>query len=500
MRTLTCLRGATLVTLDADLAVHEPGELWLDGDRIAYAGAPGGFTPPAGVPVDEIDGRGRIVMPGFVNAHTHSYAGLLKGTTDTIPLDVFMVNVILAAGARTPRDVYVSALVGCLEMLTTGTTACLDHFSHRPRHHVDALDAVCRAYADAGIRAAVAPMFSDLPFVETIPLGDDEMPAALRAKLPSTPQPHEPFFEMMTEGLARWGGHERVALILGVDSPQRCSDALLRKAGAFCAEHGIGNHTHLLEAKTQWAMVADRDPRGFVAYLADRGLAGPRSSFAHFIWVTDADIEAAAAHGATVVHNAASNLILGSGIHPFLRSVEAGVAVAFGSDGVNVGNMSMFEKTRLAALLHRVTESDSTRWVPAHPLLRMATVNGARVVGRAGELGELVAGRLADVVVLDADTVTLSPRGDVATQLVFYEGGGSVTDVFVGGERVVAGGRPTRIDAAAVLDEARETAARLARDSRLSLAAAEAFHPGLRAMVQRVLDDGCGPCRLASLG
>lgn len=499
MTAFTCIRGATLVTLDEELAVHGPGDLWIAGTRIAFAGPAGRFSPPEGAAVDEIDGGGRIVMPGFTNGHTHSYAGLLKGTVDTIPLDVFMINAIIGAGARTPRDVYVSAMVGCIEMLTSGTTACLDHFSHRPRHTLEALDAVCRAYADAGIRAAVAPMFSDLPFVETVPLGDS-MSAELRAALPATPQPHDPYFEMMTEALGRWDAHERVSLLLGIDSPQRCSDALLTRAGAFCAERGIGNHTHLLEAKTQWAMAADRDPRGFVTYLAERGLAGPKSSFAHFVWASDADIERAAAAGVTVVHNAASNLLIGSGIHPLLRCLEAGVRIAFGSDGANVGNMSMFEKTRLAGLLHRVTETDCDRWLEAGPMLRMATVNGAHVVGRGGETGQLTAGLRADLVVLDGNTVALSPRGAVHAQLLFYEHGASVREVFVDGERVVADGRPTRFDATAILDEARATAARLASEAAPGLEAAKAFHPSLRSMVKRVLDDGCGPCRLARLG
>ncbi|MFW5835239.1 MAG: amidohydrolase family protein [Pseudomonadota bacterium] len=499
MSQFTCIEGAQLLTLDAQGRVLDPGELWIEGARIVHVGLPGGFRPPEGASVRRIDGRGRVVMPGFANCHTHSYAGLLKGTVDTIPLDVFMVNAIIGAGARRPREVYVSAMVGCLEMLLTGTTACVDHFSHRPRHDGEALDAVCQAYHDAGVRAAVAPMFSDLPFAETVPMLDEEMPAALRALLPSTPQPHDPYFAMLEAGLERWRDHPTVRLMLGIDGPQRCSHALLERAGDFARQHDLGNHTHLLEAKTQWAMAEARDQRGFVAYLNDLGLAGPRSSFAHFVWFTDADLETAAASGVAVVHNPASNLIIGSGIQPLLRLVEAGVPVAFGSDGLNAGNMSMFEKTRLAALLHRVTDTDSRRWLEAGPLLRMATVNGAKVLGHDGELGELSAGHLADLVVLDGNSLALSPRGHLTTQLVFYEHGASVRHVFVHGEQVVADGKPTRFDADALLGEAREIAARLAAESHDGLERALALHPGLRAMTTRVLNDGCGPCRFAGL-
>ncbi len=494
----TVLSGATLVTLDAGGTVIENGELWVEGDRIAYAGPAGGHPAPAGE-VERIDASHHVVMPGFANCHTHSYSALLKGSVDTMPLDLFMVGAILGAGVRDERAVYLSAKISALEMLLTGTTACLDHYSHRPRHTAEALDSVCQAYADAGVRAAVAPMFSDLPLRETIPLEEADMPADIAATIPGTPGDPEPYFEMMEAALSRWNGHPLVNVMLGVDSPQRCSDALLTRGGQFCADHDIGNHTHLLEAKTQWAMADARDSRGFVKYLAEKGLAGPKSSFAHFVWFTDADLAAAAEAGVNAVHNPVSNLILGSGIQPLLRLVDAGVNVAFGSDGVNVGHMSMFEKTRLAALLPRVVEADPDRWLRAASALRMATVNGAAVLGRAGEAGTLEAGMLADFMVLDGRTVALSPRGDVQAQILSNETGGSVRDVFVGGEQMLKNGAPTRFDAAETLGEAHEVAARLARDNRAMVEKIETFRPGLSAMARRVVSADCGPCRIARL-
>ena len=498
MAPFTRIANTTIVTCDRDGTLIEDGDIVMGGGRIVFAGPAGGWTPPEDASVETISGRNHVAMPGLANCHTHSYAALLKGTVDAQPLDVFMVNAILGAGARTPRDVYLSAQIQALEMLTTGSTACLDHFSHRPHHTAEALDAACEAFSDAGVRAAVAPMFSDMPFAKTVPL-DGELDADLIAALPAGPQSTDPFFEMMEGAVRRWRDHPRVSIMLGVDSPQRCTPALLERAGAFCAEHGIGNHSHLLEAKTQWAMAEGRDPRGFVAYLRDRGLAGPKSSFAHFVWCTETDIANAAESGVHVVHNPASNLILGSGLQPLLRLMEAGVSVAFGSDGLNAGHMSMFEKIRLATLLPRIAESDPDRWLTAGNALRTGTVNGAAVLGRAGEAGEIAEGQFADVVLLDGRSVALSPRGAIAPQIVFHETGGSVRHVFVGGERVLADGAPTRFDGAGILAEAHEAAARLARDSREALERAEAFRPGIIAMVKRVLNDGAGPCRLATL-
>ncbi|MFK7889328.1 MAG: amidohydrolase family protein [Granulosicoccus sp.] len=499
MAQLTVVERATLVTLDTSLTIIEDGELWIEGETIVAACKPGEFVPPENARISRFDGSSKIAMPGFVNAHMHSYAGLLKGTVDAIPLDVFMINAIAGAGTREPRDVYVSAQIGCLEMLTTGTTACLDHFSHRPSHTPDVLDTVLQAYADAGMRAAVAPMFSDLPFVDTVPFDEDMPSADICAFLPKAPVPHEPYFDMMTGALEKWRDHPRVSLMLGIDSPQRCSDELLRRGGAFCADQGIGNHTHLLEARTQWAMATTRDPRGFVAYLAECGLAGPLSSFAHFVWCSDADIEALVTAGATVVHNPSSNLVLGSGIQPLIKLVEAGVPVALGSDGLNAGHAVMFEKARLAALLNRVTEPDSDRWLQAGPVLRMATNNGARALGAQGERGYLAAGQAADIVLLDSESLSMSPMGEPHRQIVHYETGGSVTDVFVAGKQVIANGASTRIDGPAILAEAREIAARLSRDNRELLKKAEAMYPNIKSMVARVHAMDCGPCRFAKL-
>jgi cytosine/adenosine deaminase-related metal-dependent hydrolase len=500
MDSYTGILGASLVTHDVETGIIEPGDLWFEGAHIKYAGPPGGFTPPQDSQVHRIDGRDKVVMPGLVNAHMHSYAGLLKGTVDTIPLDVFMINAIVGAGERSPREVYISALVGCLEMLKTGTTACLDHFSHRPRHDPDALDSALRAYADAGVRVALAPMFSDLPFIDTIPMPPDGMPADLRTELGGSIAPSEPYFEMMADALIEWRDHPYVSLILGVDSPQRCSHNLLEAAGQFCADHGIGNHTHLLEAKTQAAMAADRHGDGFIAYMDELGLINERSSLAHFIWCTDRDVERAAERGVNVIHNPTSNMTVGSGIQPLVRLKSAGIPIAFGSDGLNVGNMSMFEKVRTAAQLHRVTEPDCDNWLPSGELLRMATVNGAFAIGAGARLGSLKPGCLADIVVLDGRTMALSPRGALEVQLCLYETGASVEHAYVNGEQVLRDGEPTRFTAADVLAEATDIAARLAYDNRDHIERAKAYHPYIKKMVVDVMRHGSGPCRLAQLG
>ncbi|MEM7695348.1 MAG: amidohydrolase family protein [Pseudomonadota bacterium] len=489
--TKTLIRGADCLTLDAAETLIEGADILIEGDRITHVG-PQGSASAEGAAL--IEAAGMVAMPGLANTHTHSYSALLKGSVERMPLDVFMAAVILGTGARTVDDVAVAAKLSALEMLSTGTTRCLDHFSHRPTLSVEAVEAAAKGYAAAGVKATIAPMFSDRPFRDTLPLSPADMDEALAAKLPGAKAPIEPYFEMMEAALAL--DVPGITIIAGVDSPQRCSPALLERAGAFCAAHGIGNHTHLLEAKTQWAMGAGES---LVRRLIDVGLGGPGSSFAHFIWFDLDDLSALAEAGATVVHNPASNLALGSGIQPLTALMGQGIPVAFGSDGLNTGHLGMFEKVRLAGLLPRVSTTHPREWPRPHTILQMATVNGAAACGHPGDSGQIVAGQAADIVLLDGNSFALAPRGDLASQLLLNETGASVRHVFVGGACVWRDGASTRLDAAAVVEEAKVAAARIARDTAGARDVVDAFAPGLSKMVQRVLEDGCGPCRIATL-
>lgn len=485
MSTLVCIRNATVITLDDADRVFAPGEIWIDGGRIVAVGPAGQAMKPPREPAEIVDASGRIVIPGLINAHAHSYAALLKGTIDALPLDLYMLQVIAGGSFRTPRQVYISTLLDCIDLLRTGTTAVIDHFSHRPAQTGEAIDAACQAYADAGMRAAVAPMFSDRPYEESIPLRREAMPAAERAgQTPAPPADAQAYFDVLAQALRRWQGHAgRLQLLLGVDGPQRCTPALLEQTGDFAARHRLGLHTHLLETKTQALMVPPQSHGSFVAYLDRFGLVNPCSSLVHFVWCTPRDIEIAAERGVNVVHVPISNLHLGSGIQPAIRLLERGIPVALGTDGGNCAAPNMFEVVRTAARLSRVTEPDHERWITARTALRMATAHGARALGMGGELGVIAPAARADLVLLDARRAQYRPSGNLFNHLAFYENGSGVDTVFVEGEKVVANGRLVRIDEDSVLAEAEDIAARLRHDNRAAFEAVERQRPLFQRMV-----------------
>jgi cytosine/adenosine deaminase-related metal-dependent hydrolase len=194
-----------------------------------------------------------------------------------------------------------------------------------------------------------------------------------------------------------------------------------------------------------------------VAWLAERELLGPEVSLPHAVWVTKEDLPDLAQAQASVVHNPAANLKLGSGLAPIPAMLAAGVNVALGCDGsASSDNQVLFEAVRLAAMIHNPTEPDPKRWVSARQAMHMATEAGAVVLGLAGQVGQLEPGYLADVVLLDLTSPLLTPLNDAYRHLAFCESGTSVRTVVIDGQVVMNEGRIELFDEAAIIAEVRE--------------------------------------------
>jgi cytosine/adenosine deaminase-related metal-dependent hydrolase len=452
------ITGARIAQLEEPASIVGNTDLWIADGRI-LALRPAGSPAPVEGALETIAFRNAVVIPGLINSHSHSASCTLRGCIAGAPLDLFILDAQARRAEKPMRQIRAAVLLHAIEMLRRGVTGVVDHLRHARLPTVEAVTMAFQAYQEAGLRAAVAPMYEDLRFVDSIPIDQTELPADIRERwLASRPPAAEDYFAMMEEVATQWRRRDRVQLLLGVDGPQRCSPKLLEMTGNFAARHGIGLHTHVLEAKTQ-AMVAPADHRGsFVAYLDRYGLINPRSSLAHFVWCTDRDIELAAERGVNVVNNPVSNLLLGSGLQPTVRLLEAGVNVALGSDGASGNSISLFEQAKFAMLLSRITEPDCARWITAPQALRMATRNGGAVLGEPGALGVIKAGAHADLAVIDLDQPVHRPLGDIWNHLVMYETGDNVDTVLAGGEVVVRNGRCTRVNEADVLAEAEELA------------------------------------------
>ncbi|MDT5151837.1 MAG: 5-methylthioadenosine/S-adenosylhomocysteine deaminase [Mycobacterium sp.] len=454
----TLFRNALVVAMD-DEHRSDPfrADVLVVDDRIDAVGP--NLQAPDGASV--VDCTDRLLMPGLVNSHVHSWEALFKGRYDNLPLELWMLLAypILGLEPMSDRLVYLRTLLVGLESLRNGATCLLDDVIEMPTQSLSALDAVFRGYEDIGIRANCSGNIVNRPYIDSIPFIDEVLPADLLAEARAVhPRTIEEYLATSKEALSRYDGRAgRLRYVIAPSGPQRCTDDLLIAANELSREYDTTFHVHVLETKMQ--AVTGREFYGstLVEHLDSLGVLSDRATLAHGIWLTDSDITRLGEVRASVAHNPISNLKLGSGIAPWRALLDAGVNLGLGSDGLSTNDSArMFDVVKSAALLHKVTQPDYTKWPTADEVLWAATRGGAVSARLGSQVGAIAPGYKADLVVLDLRSVNFTPVNDIAQHLVYVENGESITEVWVNGQVVMRDGRCLLIDEEAVLDEIRE--------------------------------------------
>lgn len=484
----TLITDTTVVTVNANDDILSPADLLVEGGRIAYVG-----PPQEGLrrqPVDErIDGRERVVMPGLVNAHTHTYATLFKGSQERAYLDLWLLLVRAPSERLNGEQLYLSSLVSAVEMLRTGTTTLLDLYYGNPAMELSGMAHEVRAFEEAGIRAAVALIVSDIPWADSLPLSAEALAGARgEARRVSKRETAETLASSERSLQEYHRRTSRLTCLVGPSAAHRCTDGLLQACRQLAARYNTGIHMHVAEGKTHALQCVQRFGETLVGRLERLGVLGPDVSLAHGVWLDDTELEALARTGTSVVHNPASNLKLGDGVARVREMWRAGVNVAVATDGpCSSDHFNMFEAMRLAALLHTSNQVDYREWPSARQALRMATINGARACGLEREIGSLEVGKRADLLVLTRNSYHLAPENDLVKQLVYCENGSSIELVMVDGQVVVRNGRLTTLDEQAVYWRVRQARAELEAVVREERERALALEPPLREMYFRVM-------------
>ncbi|MGH7125512.1 MAG: amidohydrolase family protein, partial [Stellaceae bacterium] len=297
-----------------------------------------------------VDARDRILIPGLINAHMHGHGNLSKGIGDRWTLELLLNAGPWASRLDNLGATYVAASVGAVEMLLKGCTACYDLFVAFPTPSLEGLAAVGRAYAEAGMRAVVAPMMADRTFYAAIPGLTEALPDELRAEvLRMASASGEENLRGCAAALEAWPfDRDRIRPALAPTIPLHCADEFMVGAARLAREHGIGYHTHLGESKIQAVSGLARYGVTLTRHLDDLGILGPNFTAAHAVWLDRDDIARMGDYGACVAHNPGSNMRLGSGIAPARRMLDAGVHLGVGTDGASCSdNLNMFEAMRL---------------------------------------------------------------------------------------------------------------------------------------------------------
>ena len=377
----------------------------------------------------------QALLPGLVNAHTHTAMTLLRGIADDVPLHAWLSEHIWPREGRflSPEFVFDGTLLGAAEMLSGGVTCCNDMYFFP--------DAAAEAYKTAGMRALIGMAVLDFP-----------TPYAADADA------------YLQQGLAARDVYKhapRLAFALAPHAPYTVGDATWDKVIMYARQLDLPIHTHLAETAAEVEEARAATGETPLARLDRLGATGPGFIGVHAVHVAPSEISLLAAQRCHVVHCPTSNMKLGSGIAPIPQFMQSGINVAIGTDGPASNNrLDVLADMRLAGLLSKVTTGDAAS-LPAATLLRMATLNGAAALGMEAQIGSLVPGKCADVIAVNLDTFDTAPVYDVLSHLVYVAGREHVTHVWIDGEAIVADRVSARLDCAAILARSRAWQQRL---------------------------------------
>ncbi len=452
------IRNGTIVAMDrAHGATPFAADILIEGTEIRSIGSGLAARPDAQI----IEARGKLVLPGLVNAHTHSSETFLRGRYERMPLELWLLYAypLLMNDPIGERLLYLRSLLLAMESLRNGVTTLCDDFFDPPRHDLDRLATVFRAYDDAGIRANISSAAMNVHTLDALPFVREIMPSAMQDLLdfgpPMSAGAYADYCRAAFSSLHGMSG--RLQFMIAPSAPQRCTPDLMAACMELAVERHVPFHTHVLETKTQAVTGLVHHGRSLIAYMHDLGLLKRNTTIAHSVWVSDEDIELMGEAGVSVAHNAVSNLKLGAGIAPIRRLLDAGVTIGLGTDGVSSNDTSrIFDVMRVAGLVHSAAGPDYEKWLRADEILTMATIGGAKTAMLEQVTGSLEVGKSADLLVLDMRNYPFVPLNDVAKHLVYSENGSSVEAVMVAGRIVMQGGRLTTVDEQAVFDEISE--------------------------------------------
>ncbi|MBR2831663.1 MAG: amidohydrolase [Oscillospiraceae bacterium] len=414
-----------------DILIRDILAITPDGAKVCSVGIRDGRILSVGdAPADfraekTIEGSGKMLLPGLVNAHTHAAMNVFRNSADDLLFNDWLFGRVMPMEDKLcGEDCYWGTQLACLEMIATGTTSFIDMYYFT--------DDVTRAVDESGMRAVMSRGLS----------GDKSDPATAEAKLREAVDVYE-----------KWKGHPRITFMLAPHAPYTCDDGYMTEVGKTAKELGLGLHVHLSESLSEMDTI--REGYGCTPIeLADRcGILTDRTVAAHCIQLSDSDIALIAARGTTVATNPVSNLKLANGVAPVPKLMAAGVNVALGTDSAASNNaLNMFRDLALLTLIHKGVNHDAQA-VGAREGLTIASLNGAKAMGY-DDLGEIRPGMRADLSVVDLDRPNLQPVNDPVASVAYSMNGSEIETVMVDGVILMEKGEFKTLDKERIYYEA----------------------------------------------
>ena len=420
----------TVVTMDSNRAVHDDGAVVVSGDSIVAVG-PRAEIESKYDARQMIDARGKLVLPGFINGHTHVPMTLFRGLHDDVTLNDWLYKYIFPAEAKNVNEEFVrwGTRLALAEQIRAGVTTFADMYYFE--------DAVAEETKKAGVRGVLGETFIDFP------APDNKTNAATLAYT-------EKF-------LQKWQGDPLIHAAPAPHSIYTCSEKTLQDAAALGRKYHAPILIHLSEMKKENDDSLKKNGVSPTQYLDRIGVLGPDIVGAHCIFVDEADRKLLAEKHVGCVHNPSSNMMIASGVSPVPEMRAAGIAVGLGTDGPAGSNndLDLMEEIDLAAKLAKISKM-SPLALNAKAVVEMATIDGARAVHMEKEIGSLEAGKKADLIVISLDEPNGVPMYDVYAQVAYSLKASDVETVVIGGRTVMKDHKLLTVDEAAAIAKARE--------------------------------------------
>jgi 5-methylthioadenosine/S-adenosylhomocysteine deaminase len=422
--------GGTFVTMDGPRTIYDDGAVVVKGDTIVAVG-PSRELDAKYSASQTIDAKRTLILPGFINGHTHVPMTLFRGIHDDVTLNDWLYKYIFPAEKKNVNEEFVrwGTRLAAAEQIRAGVTTFADMYYFE--------DAVAEESKAAGMRGVLGETFIDFP------APDNKSSAEMLAYT-------EKF-------LKKWQGDPLIHASVGPHSIYTCSQKTLQDASALARKYHAPILIHVAEMKKEWDDSLKNNGMSPVQYLDKIDVLGPDVVSAHCIFVDEADRKTLAQRRTGCVHNPSSNMMLASGVAPVAELRSAGVAVGLGTDGPAGSNndLDLMEEMDLAAKLAKITKMDPLA-LSAKTVVEMATIEGARALHMEKEIGSLEVGKKADLILISLDEANAVPMYDIYAQLAYALKASDVETVVIGGRVVMRDHKLLTVNEQAAMAKARE--------------------------------------------
>ncbi len=430
----TLLKNGLVLLYDETGWRYEKKDLLIDGNKISRIAL---SIPAEGASV--IDAAGKLIMPGIINAHTHAYMTIHRNYADDLAFFDWLEKVQAVEDGMTEEDVYWTTMLAIIEMLKTGTTCFVDMTIKSAQETVGPRSAAAGAVKASGIRAVITRGLAGV---------SDSEESLMK-------------YGQAVREMDLFADESRLQFFHGPHAPYSCMADYLQKLTQSCKDRKIGQTIHLSESRTEMDSMAKEHRTTPIQYVDSLGVFDVPVIAAHCVYATDGDIRLMRDKHVSIAINPKSNMKLGNGFAPVKKFLDAGVNVCLGTDGCGSNNcLNMFQEMNAAALVYKGANRQA-QCVDASDVLKMATVNGAKAIGREGELGVIKEGAIADLILIDLNEPQFLPANSIISALVYSSNGSEVDTVIVDGKVLMERRQLTTINEEEVYEECRRIAAKL---------------------------------------